>query len=72
MIGPYSDDNRTACVNVQIVDDERAENTESFIAMLVASSNSPQLLLIAPENTTVNILDNDGKKYVSTNVQSCC
>ena len=70
MIGPYSDDNRTACVNVQIIDDERAEIAESFIAMLVASSNSPQLLLIAPDNTTINILDNDSKKCVSANVQS--
>ena len=60
-IGPFSEDNRTACVDVQITDDERAENTELFMAMLVASSNSPPLLVIEPENTTVTILDNDGE-----------
>lgn len=60
-IGPFSQASRRACVTVNIIDDDIAENLESFSAMLVSNSNSPDQLTINPDTTTVNIQDNDGE-----------
>ena len=60
-IGPFSQNGRRACVDVNITDDRIAENVESFAAMLVARPSSPPLLVIDPADTTVDIEDNDGE-----------
>ena len=62
-IGPFSQASRRACVTVDITDDTVAENLETFSAMLVISSNSPDRLTITPSVTVVAILDNDGEFY---------
>ena len=60
-IGPFSQSSRSACVDVNIIDDGRAENDESFLAMILPTNRSPPDLVISPANTTVNIEDNDGE-----------
>ena len=60
-IGPFSQTSRRACVTVNIINDDIAENLESFSAMLEPSSNSPDQLTISPDTTRVDIRDNDGK-----------
>lgn len=60
-IGPFSQANRRACVNVNIIEDSIAENLESFSAMLESSSDSPGQLTINPDTTRVDIQDNDGE-----------
>ena len=60
-IGPFSEASRRACVTVNIINDDIAENLESFSAMLESSSDSPDQLIISPDTTRVDIQDNDGK-----------
>ena len=71
-IGPFSQASRRACVTVDITDDTVAENLETFSAMLVGSSNSPDRLTITPSSTSVDILDNDGESGQIIDVPQYC
>jgi len=55
----------TQCFNVTIVDDIEVETTECFFARLTLTSITTidsNRITVAPEQTTVNIMDNDGCK----------
>ncbi len=46
------------CVNVSLIDDDIAENSESFVVVLTAIDTDDT---IGINNTTITIADNDGK-----------
>lgn len=47
-----------SCFNITIIDDDRYEVIENFFVVLYTSDSQTDLF---PQNTLVNILDNDGK-----------
>ena len=58
----FDDENRRQCFFLEITDDGLVEDTESLTIDLVFSSflSSPSGVLLDPNVTTVQILDNDG------------
>ena len=55
----------THCFNVEIIDNTEVETTEHFFARLTLTSVTTidsNRITVAPEQTTVNIMDNDGCK----------
>ena len=55
----------TQCFNVTIIDDSEVETTEHFFVRLNLTSVTTidsNRITVAPEQTTVNIMDNDGCK----------
>ena len=55
----------TQCFNVTIIDDSEVETTEHFFARLNLTSVTTidsNKITVAPAQTTVNIMDNDGCK----------
>ena len=55
----------THCFNVEIIDDTNVETTEHLFARLTLTSVTiidSNWITVAPAQTTVNIMDNDGCK----------
>ena len=59
----FDDMNRRLCATLMIVNDDALENTESLTIDLVFSSlvTPPSGVILDPNVTTVEIVDNDGK-----------
>ena len=52
----------TACVSIPIVDDDIAENDESFTVSLERTSDLDSRISLSPDTALVTILDDDGNK----------
>ena len=50
-----------ACLNVTLIDDQLAENNETFF--VCGSSNYDQVILFTPTCATVEIIDDDGMNF---------
>lgn len=62
---PFGNNTREQTVNVTITDDEQFELTESFSLTLALRAGGPQNVVITPNVTVINILDNDCKLLCS-------
>ena len=60
---PFTSDPSThrQCFNVTIIDDEALEDTENFSLNLTLAGGSTVPVVVSPDVSTVEIIDNDGK-----------
>ena len=62
-LGPFGDSNRRQCFNVNILNDNRAENPENFMVnvQFCPGETSPARVDIDPSSGTTTIIDDEGE-----------
>ena len=57
------------CFEIEILNDQLDEGTESFSAEIVSVSSDSEVVIGTPDQTTISIIDDDGKMH--TYVHMC-
>ena len=68
---PLSNETRSQCFDVSIIDDNLFELTESF-TLLVTLADDTQPVIISPSVAIIEIVDDDGKSHNYTLEGSVC
>ena len=62
-LGPFGNDDRRQCFNVNLTNDAEPEDPEDFmvIVQFCPGEAQPERVDITPQNDTTTIMDNDGE-----------